>query len=372
MEHQSCSPATAETPAKIPTPHSNFNLAEIFGQPVEKVDTIIQNLPSHVRQIEIPQKNGTVRSVLAPDGTLKYIQKAIYWRIFRRYHAIENVHGFIGNRGVITNARNHVGAKSLGTIVIKSLCDSISEKHLKIFLFGNKNICRYCRYYEYMLEGKCHPSLSCNKNKNYPHTCEEIKAVHVFDYCDKTGYQSLLTRIIGLCIYNGYTAQGFPTTPIMANIVLRDFDKTMAAFCANYGITYTRYADELCFSSRFHNKWQLRELIQKKAYRLLGENGFIPNKNKTNWKSHFGRLKVCGIVVNEKLSIQKSVVNKFRAEVFNATSPLKNAARTTMADIRRMKGFASYLMSVDRKKGEKYMNILKAFEEQKFGRVPAE
>jgi RNA-directed DNA polymerase len=222
-----------------------------------------------------------------------------------------------------------------------------------------------------MLEGKCHPSLYHNKNKNFPHKCEEIKAVHIPDYCEKTGYQSLLTRVIKLCIYNGFTAQGFPTSPIIANIVLRGFDESMVEYCQANDIIYTRYADDLCFSSKTHDKWQLRKLIQTKVYRLLWAYGFIPNKDKTNWKSHAGRLKVCGIVVNEKTSLPKKVVNNFRAAVFNATSKFKNAAKTTKGEIRKLKGFASYLMSVDRKKGEKYMMMLKEFEERKFGRAAA-
>ena len=372
MEQQNPSTPTAEKPAKIPTPYSNFKLAEIFGQPLEKVDTIIENLPLHVRKIEIPKKDGSVRKVLAPDGTLKYIQKAIYWRIFRRYKPNKSVHGFIIKRGIVTNATQHVGAKSLGKIDIKSFFDTISEKHLKNCLFGNKDICSYCKYYEFMLEEKCHPSLYYNKNKNYPHKCEEIKSVHIPDYCEKTGYQSLLTRVIKLCLYNGFTAQGFPTSPIIANIVLRGFDETIEEYCKENEITYTRYADDLCFSSLIHNKFQLRKLLQTKVYRLLWAYGFTPNKDKTNWKSHAGRLKVCGIVVNKKLSLPKRVVNNFRAAVFNATSKYKNAARTTKAEIRKMKGFASYLMSVDKTKGQKYMGILKVFEEQKFGKVAAE
>lgn len=356
-----------QNPSKLsPAPYSNFRLSEIFGQPVEKVDSIIEDMKMHVRRIEIPKKDGTMRRVLAPDSTLKYIQKAIYWRILRRYKPHECVHGFILKRGIVTNAKKHVGAKSLGKIDIKSFFDTISEKHLKNCLFGNKNICRYCRYYEYMLENKCNPSLYHNKNKKFPHVCEEIKAICFPDYCATTGYQSLLSRVMKLCTFETHTAQGFPTSPIIANIVLRGFDKTMSEFCKQNEITYTRYADDLCFSSKVHDKWKLKNLIQTKVYRLLFAYGFEPNKDKTNWKSHAGRLKVCGVVVNKKPSIQKSVVNNFRAAVFDAVSPFKNAATTTRAHIRKLKGFASYLMSVDRTKGKKYMDQLKAFENTKF------
>lgn len=358
-------PEVIDKPSKKPEAHSNFKLSYIFGQKLEKVDKIIEDMHLHVRHIEIPKKDGTMRKVLAPDGTLKYIQKAVYWRILRRYRPNECVHGFIAKRGIVTNARPHLEAKSLGKIDIKSFFDSISEKHLKNCLFGNKNICRYCMYYDKMLEGKCNPSIYKNKNRNYPHKCEEIKAVFIPEYCDKTGYQSLIKRVISLCTFKGFTAQGFPTSPILANIVLRGFDESMEEYCNDNKIIYTRYADDLCFSSKEHNKHELKKLVQTKVYRLLWAYGFAPNKEKTNWKSYAGRLKVCGVVVNKKLSLPRKDVMNFRAGVYNAT--VKNKDQTKKSDLRKLKGFASYLMSVDREKGEKYMTKLVAFEKEKFG-----
>lgn len=346
-------------------PHSNFKMKEVFGREMEIVDEILVAKEEHINRIQIPKKDGSPRHVISPSKDLKYIQRSLYWRFFRRYKPNGAAHGFVAKRGISTNADFHVGANAVGKIDIKTFFDSISCDHLKNCLFGNKHVCRFCRFYERMLEGRCHPSLYANKTQSFEHRCEEIKAVYIPEYCVETGYESLFLRIIDTCTYNGFTAQGFPTSPVLANIVMRGFDKTMSAYSEEHNVVYTRYADDLAFSSAELTKGELRDLIQKKAYRLLWAYGFKPNRKKTTWKSRAGRLKICGVVVNDKKSVQRSVVHRFRAKVHHAT--VKHADRTTKTRIRQLKGWASYLMSIDPVKGHRYMDILLAFERQKFG-----
>jgi len=343
---------------------SNFDIKQVLGAELEEVDGIIANMANNIERISIPKKSGGKRNIIAPSKRLKYIQKSIYWRMFRRYKADSAAHGFVAKRGIVTNAELHVGAKCMGKIDIKDFFDSISSDHLKNCIFGNKHICRYCKNYERMLDGRCNPSLYHNKTKNYDFKCEEIKAVHIPSYCEETGYISLFNRVIELCTFEGFTAQGFPTSPMLANIVMRGFDKSMKEYCAPEGIAYTRYADDLAFSSARLTKFELKKLIKQKAYQLLWAYGFAPNKKKTIWKSSAGRLKICGVVVNVKKSVQRRDVHKFRAEVHHAT--VKHADETTKGDLRKLKGWASYLMSIDHDKGKKYMEQLLVFEAKKF------
>jgi RNA-directed DNA polymerase len=347
-------------------PHSNFNFVEVFGRAQEEVDEILAEKEQHVRTIEIPKRNGGKRKIVAPDHRLKYILKSIYWKMLRRYKPAESAHGFVTKRGIVTNAQLHVGCEAMGKIDIKSFFDTIGVQHLQNCLFGNKNVCRFCRHFERMQDGKCHPSLYKNKQEKFEYGCEEIKAVFVPGYCEQTGYQSLFTRVIDLCTINGFTVQGYPTSPTLANIVMRGFDRTMEEHCKEHGITYSRYADDLAFSSMTHTKQELMELTKTKAYRLLWAYGFKPNIKKTRYKSKHGRMRICGVVVNVKTSIQRSRVKLFRAQVHHAT--VKFPDKTTRADIRRLKGWAAYLSSVDRGKGQKYMAQLVAFEQHKFGR----
>jgi len=345
---------------------SNFNLEHLLGNKVEVVDKIIADIDKHVKRIEIPKRDGTKRKILAPDSRLKYIQKRINWLIFMKFKPNPNAHGFIKKRGIATNAARHVGVNSIGHIDVKNFFDSISTNHMKNCLFGNKNICRYCKNYNKMLEGYCHPSIYKNKEQRFPHKCEELKAVYIPKYCEETGYESLFLRLISLCTYNGFAAQGFPTSPYLANIVIKGFDNKIAKLAVENNCNYTRYADDMTFSSNTLDKNQLRALFKQKCYRLLWAFGFAPNKKKTHWKD-VGRFKVCGVVVNEKLNIMRKTVRVFRAKVHNAT--VKNEARTTKTYIRKLKGWASYLMSVNREKGEKYMRLLTVFENRKWPKV---
>lgn len=217
-----------------------------------------------------------------------------------------------------------------------------------------------CKHYERMRNGLCNPSLYHNKTKEFKFRCEEIKAMFIPKYCEQTGYQSLFKRVIDLCTLDGFTAQGFPTSPMLANIVLRGFDQTMIEYCTQHDIIYSRYADDLAFSSKTLNKTELKKIIKKKVYRLLWAYGFQPNTKKTTWRSKGGCMKVCGVVVNVKTSVKRRLVRLFRAKVHHAT--VKNKKRTTKSEIRALKGWASYLMAIDHDKGKKYMDQLVAFE----------
>lgn len=344
--------------------YSNFDIKAILGKSVEEVNAIIADKEKHIKKITIPKKNGSPRHVVAPDGDLKWILKGIYWRVLKKYKAHDAAHGFVLKRGIGTNSTVHVGANSVGKIDIENFFDSISTDHLKNCLFGNKNLCRLCRNYEKMLDGECNPSLYKNKEQNFPHKCEEIKAVFIPEFCNATGYESLLLKIIELCTINGFTVQGYPTSPTIANIVMRGFDKTMSEYCKEKEINYTRYADDLAFSSKTLTKHQLRNVTKKKAYSLLWAYKFNPNRKKTMYKSKAGRLKICGVVVNVKKNVQRSLIHLFRAKVHHAT--VMHADKTTKARIKHLKGWASFLMSINPVKGNYYMSKLADFETAKF------
>lgn len=348
--------------------NSNFDIESFFGCSLSTVDDVIANKESHINRFTIPKRDGSRREILAPDEVLKGIEKSIYYKFLKMYTYNSAAHGFVPKRGIVSNAIPHVGANAVGKIDISKFFDSISTDHLKNCLFGNKNVCRHCSKYTRMLDGRCSPSLYKNVEQKFDYRCEEMKAVLIPGYCEQTGYQSLFKRIIEVCTYNGFTAQGFPTSPMLANIVMKGFDRSVTKLCAESEIVYTRYADDLTFSSSILSPAQLEELLTKKVYSLLWAYKFKPNREKTRYKSKSCRMRVCGIVVNKKLSIQKSVVRTFRAKVHHAT--VKNADATTKALLHSLKGWASFLMSVDKSKGSKYMKMLVDFEREKF--VPSE
>jgi RNA-directed DNA polymerase len=383
---------------------SNFNFEEIFGKTMEEVDAIISEKGKHLSVFEVPKRSYKLKSIIednirakgkdpepivskmevvevevdgeieervynkrtitAPSQELKYLQNAILWKILKLYRESEQAHGFVHRRNITSNANPHVGAKSLGTIDVSDFFDSITKKHIMNIIFGNKNICKKCVHYERMTNGLCQPSLYEEKLNPSKMPCEEIKSLYIPSYDEKAGYESLFKRIVELCTTTKeVTAQGFPTSPKLANMVLRGFDKTMKEYCDEHNIAFTRYADDICVSSKTLDKWELFKLTRDKIIRTLWAYGFKVNNKKVIYKGEKGRMKVCGVVVNKKLSVMKRKLRLFRSKVHHAT--VKYPGDTTKSKIRRLKGYASYVMSIDKVQGVKYMNQLKSFEKER-------
>ena len=99
--------------------------------------------------------------------------------------------------------------------------------------------------------------------------------------------------LTSLCCYQERLPQGAPTSPALSNLVMRHFDEAMGAWCKARNITYTRYADDLTFSSD-------RPLYDAyaKAKSFLESMGFEVNEKKTCFVTHASRQTVTGLVVN--------------------------------------------------------------------------
>lgn len=339
--------------------NSNFDIVEIFGgNGISYIDGIINDMDKHVTEHKIAKRRGGTRTILAPDAELKYLQTAVYYKLLLLYSAHDAAHGFVKRKGIVTNAENHVKAKSIGHMDIENFFDTINKQHVSNCLFGNRNVCKLCKHHKRMLDGKCSPSLYHNAKTKYLNRCEEISAVYVKGYCEKNNYDSLFTRVLGLTIHNGSTPQGFPTSPFLANIVLKGFDKRVTEEANKYDVKYSRYADDLSISSKTMDKNELKDKFQTFISRALWGFGFAVNKKKTKWKDS-GRLTICGIVVNEKTNLRRSDVMRFRAKVHHAL--VKDVKNTSITRIRRLRGWASYLMSANKQQGLKYMEKLKSW-----------
>jgi retron-type reverse transcriptase len=84
----------------MPPVKANFDIAAIFGKPIEHIDAIIANKESNVHKIQIPKRDGSKRTILAPTKDLKFLQKAIYWKLLMRYKPSEASHGFVRSRSI--------------------------------------------------------------------------------------------------------------------------------------------------------------------------------------------------------------------------------------------------------------------------------
>lgn len=142
---------------------------------------------------------------------------------------------------------------------------------------------------------------------------------HYLNAYDRTSYEAsdcynsvLSFYFAQLCTLNGSLPQGAPTSPLLSNLVFAPSDWEIMALCRDRELAYTRYSDDLFFSGA---EIDARSLI-KSVGDLLGEKGFVLNREKTAVSGPGFRHRVTGVVVNEKPQASREYRRKIRQEIY--------------------------------------------------------
>ena len=187
--------------------------------------------------------DGTLKKrTLRPSKTnLKRIQSNIKTVLLSKVNLPSNVYGGVKTKSNITNAKRHQG-----------------------------NRFQFCTDLENF----------------YP----SIKSKMVYDSLIKLKFSSEVARIITrLCTWKNNLPQGAPTSTHLSNLVFLETDLKLIEFCKLNGLTYTRYIDDLTFSSQMCFKHLTSQIIE-----IILEGSFKVNQRKTIYS---GNQTITGIVV---------------------------------------------------------------------------
>jgi len=111
---------------------------------------------------------------------------------------------------------------------------------------------------------------------------------------------------------------GFITSPVISNIIFRKLDILIQKFCSNSNITYTRYADDMLFSSSKDINYVHSENFINQIAVLLSTMNFKLNKAKTIKEKHTISLNGYTIQYSEfynsniGIAAHETVTNEFR------------------------------------------------------------
>jgi len=116
-------------------------------------------------------------------------------------------------------------------------------------------------------------------------------------------------------------AQGLPTSPMVSNLCFLPLDLDLIEFARKNQLTYTRYADDLTFSSHDENA-DLRGFSDK-LVKIIEDHGFPIALRKTRmWRRRNGRLIVCGVAVDENgLHPTRKMKRRLRAALHQRKEP---------------------------------------------------
>jgi hypothetical protein len=123
--------------------------------------------------------------------------------------------------------------------------------------------------------------------------------------------------------WQGQLPQGAPTSPMLANLVCMRLDLRLAEIAKSEGLVYTRYADDMTFSSssKSFSRARAATLIGR-VYQELARAGLSPNRGKTTVVDPGGRKIVLGVLIDgaqPKLSRQFKA--KLRQHIYYLTHP---------------------------------------------------
>jgi retron-type reverse transcriptase len=179
----------------------------------------------------------------AKQASLGYAHKAIYAQLLESYKPTATAHGFVKGRGIASNASQHLGKKTILACDIKDFFESI--------------------------------------------TVDQVERVFI-DCGFLPGASADLAK---LCTLDGHLVQGYVTSPMIANMVATQIDADLSALASATDTDYTRYADDMTFSSNatIPDIEQVREIVER--------HGFELNNHKTRLMFRGEKQYVTGLTV---------------------------------------------------------------------------
>jgi len=293
------------------------DLADYLNIPPSKITYILfkRGVDSYYTEFEIPKKSGEPRRICAPTGDLKGVQRQLADALWEHQKSIyeelgikPNIsHAFEEGKSIITNAKIHRNKRIVINVDLSDFFDSI-------------HIGRVCGFFEK------------NKHFNLPH-------------------EPAIT-IAQLACYQGKLPQGAPTSPIITNLVCQVLDMHLLSFAKRYRLDYTRYADDITFSTNDKAFLETWDSFYAELEKKIRKAGFSLNEKKTRITYCDSKQVVTGLVVNKKISVDHAYCRKVRAMAHSLYTNGSYSVDGVEGNIRQLEGRFAFIDQI-----EKYNNI---------------
>ena len=289
--------------------YDGFSNADAFWKEYRLLSEMLADTSRYYIHTPIPKRNGGgYRHIYKVDEDLAFYQRNIkkyILDVIDAKYTSRYAYAYRKRISVVTNARAHAGHDYLVKMDIKDFFDSTRQS--KVFEIFSK----YTGY-----------------NK-------EVKTV--------------LTKLV---CHDGHLNQGSCTSPQLANLALADFDRTVAMYCDASGITYSRYCDDLTFSSE--QEFDAKTLIGFVTDQLRKEH-YRPNFKKTRVYKKGSRHIVTGIVVNNRrIRVPSEYKHNLRQDLYY----IKKYGVTSHLEHKNLPGYGSVFSSPDKRHEDSYIMML--------------
>ena len=296
----------------LPVVFNKEHFSLLVGRKYKEITTLMATLETNYYHLAfIKKKNGGERTLNIPAVSLRIIQRWILDKILKNMYISQYAMGFCKNKSIVTNAKYHLGKTCVINVDLKDFFPSITQKQIFNIFY----------YYGYTID-----------------------------------VSYMLSR---LCTCEGRLPQGAPTSPCLSNIVCLKLDKRLSEVSKRFKAEYTRYADDITFSSNSDISNILpivKEIIQNEGFHL--------NEKKTRILFKHQKQEVTGLLVNgNQIRVDKKYIKKFKQEIYyckkyGVENHLQHIDCKKHFYRDHMYGKAYFIKMVDEKMGKKLINEL--------------
>lgn len=298
---------------------------------IESKDFPYKNFP-------IAKRTGGKRWISIPVPPLMAVQQWINQNILNRVIPHSAAYAYVPGRRLTEHARHHCGADWLVKIDIKDFFSNISERQVfDVFL----NL-KYPKLLSFEMARLCTRVTPKRKGARWANTVGEHA---ISDYDSK---------------FVGSLPQGAPTSPALSNLVCVQLDKELTELATAKSVTYSRYADDLCFSFVGGSRQSAIE-FKREVSKILWRHGFSENPRKTRIVPPGARKVLTGLNVNAAApTIPKEVRDLVRMHLHYAKKNgipehcKERGFRSVIGFKNHLLGLIGYIASVDDKYGRNF------------------
>lgn len=271
------------------------------GYPEKMLDTVLKNKSDYIYRFRFKGK-----WQYAPRWELKILQKILKEYLQKEYlnnYFSDNATAYIKNKNISYNLERHQGNNYFFTSDFKNFFPSICKT-------------------------EC---INVIKN-NFP--------------------QENIPLISNILFYKNQLQFGFPTSPIVSNIFMKEFDiklynKLKEQF-KDIDIQYTRYSDDITISAKYAMD---KQLIKKTINDLVtNEYPFLKiNKQKTRYFERYSKKPyITGLIpLKDRTSIGKKKLNKLRLNIYLLINNIEIKNKNYFKKSIQLKSYLSYLYLID-------------------------
>ena len=327
----------------LPIIKNPYDLASFLNIKYDKLkkycitEKVLSSRKYPYRSFSLDKKSGGKRYIFAPKTELKKIQKKIYEEILKKIEPSEFAHGFRENHSTVTNAKQHLGAEIIYCLDIKDFFPSIKYNQV----------------------------MDCFRDMGYSGLVSSLLAsLCSMPYRDYQGNDKWRLRTYK----ENNLPQGAPTSPALSNLVCRVLDNELDWIAQNHDFKYTRYADDLAFSSRKNEEIE-KEFVGE-IYNAIEKHEFELNELKQNLSAkhvkfrNFKYRRVNGIIVHKDyLSLPRRWTRNLRAAL-NELEHVNSADDPSYIEelIKNIEGRCAYALMVNE---ERYNHFFSKFKKLK-------